>query len=81
MATLLSETKVAAGLATAIGVVVSSAIATLAYKFGAKGASARNVATPGGYKFPAGSNFPDLKLHNNVMATVLRKDPGVSTTP
>ena len=28
-------------------------------------------------KFPAGSNFPELKNHNNVMAEVLRENPWV----
>lgn len=38
---------------------------------------ARNIATPGGYRYPAGSNFPELRGHNNAMADVLKEDPGV----
>ena len=41
---------------------------------------ARNFATPGGYRYPAGSNFPELRGHNNAMADVLKDDPGVSRT-
>lgn len=38
---------------------------------------ARNFATPGGYRYPAGSNFPELRSHNNAMADVLKDDPGL----
>ena len=36
--------------------------------------AARNWSSPAGLKFPAAANFPDLKGHNNVMASHLTPD-------
>ena len=36
--------------------------------------AARNWSSPAGLKFPAAANYPDLKGHNNVMASHLTPD-------
>ena len=55
-----------AGLLTGAGLVKS--------QLNTQKLAARNWSSPAGLKFPAAANYPDLKGHNNVMASHLTPD-------